>query len=345
MPAIRLKGLNRITKKLADGRRVTYWYAWKGGPRLEGRPGTPEFIASYNRAVAARKAPRSENLAGLVQKFRGSADFKRMAASTQAEWKRWLDRIETADIATLAHGALNDREVRDVLLEWRDTYADRPRTADYGIQVLSRVLSYAEDRGILKVNHLKGVSTLHKSDRSDQIWTAEEIAAFCEKASPAVGYALRLACFTGLRRGDLISLTWQEVGDTFIVKQTAKSLKTATIPLTTEALALIKEIGRKKTGHVLLNTRGQPWSADGLENRIIKAKTAAGVAKRLHDARGTFATRLRHAELTRDEIAAVMGWEVDRVERLLARYVDQNQFVRNIADKLNRNKDAPETPN
>ena len=29
---IRLKGINSITKKLADGTRRTYWYAWKGGP-------------------------------------------------------------------------------------------------------------------------------------------------------------------------------------------------------------------------------------------------------------------------------------------------------------------------
>ena len=32
MARIRLKGLNCITKKLADGTRRTYWYAWKGGP-------------------------------------------------------------------------------------------------------------------------------------------------------------------------------------------------------------------------------------------------------------------------------------------------------------------------
>jgi len=31
---IRLKGLNSITKRLADGTTRTYWYAWKGGPPL-----------------------------------------------------------------------------------------------------------------------------------------------------------------------------------------------------------------------------------------------------------------------------------------------------------------------
>ena len=56
---VRLRGINSYTAKLADGTTKTYWYAWKGGPRLEGEPGTPEFIASYNEAAAQKvKLPK-----------------------------------------------------------------------------------------------------------------------------------------------------------------------------------------------------------------------------------------------------------------------------------------------
>jgi hypothetical protein len=51
---VNLKGINSHTARLADGTTKTYWYAWKGGPRLQGEPGTPEFIASYNEAAARR---------------------------------------------------------------------------------------------------------------------------------------------------------------------------------------------------------------------------------------------------------------------------------------------------
>lgn len=51
---VRLKGLNAVRKKLADGTSATYYYAWKGGPRLKGEPGTPEFLASYHEAISAR---------------------------------------------------------------------------------------------------------------------------------------------------------------------------------------------------------------------------------------------------------------------------------------------------
>ena len=63
---IRLKGINSYTAKLADGTTKTYWYAWKGGPRLMGEPGTPEFVASYNEAAAQKiKAPKGQLLSLL----------------------------------------------------------------------------------------------------------------------------------------------------------------------------------------------------------------------------------------------------------------------------------------
>ena len=49
---IRLKGINVVRKRLADGSVRAYYYAWKGGPPLRGEPGTPEFIHSYNQAIA-----------------------------------------------------------------------------------------------------------------------------------------------------------------------------------------------------------------------------------------------------------------------------------------------------
>ena len=73
---IRLKGINSRRKKLADGSVKIYYWAWKGGPPLRGRPGTPEFIASYNQAVAAKVAPPSGALLALLFQFQDSAEFK-----------------------------------------------------------------------------------------------------------------------------------------------------------------------------------------------------------------------------------------------------------------------------
>ncbi len=61
-----LKGVHRVKKTLADGRVETYLYAWRGGPRLVSKPGSPEIVAEYAGLVAARKRPRTEDVGALV---------------------------------------------------------------------------------------------------------------------------------------------------------------------------------------------------------------------------------------------------------------------------------------
>lgn len=347
MTRVKLKGLNRTTARLASGKVVTYWYAWKGGPRLPGRPGDVTFMAAYNAAISDRRAPVAHTLSGLVAMYRSKPEFLKLADSTRAEWNRWLTRLASHDIGGLSCRALDDRRVRQDLLEWRDEYADRPRTADYGIQVLSRVLSFGVDRGILALNHAASVPQLYGANRADQIWSAEEINRFCSKASVKVGQALRLACLTGLRRGDLIKLQWRQVSDLVIEKPTNKSggAHLAVIPLLEETRSLLDEIGRREpTDTVLTNSRGKPWSADGLTHQMVDASTAAGVDKTLHDARGTFATRLRMADVSLEDTAEIMGWNKDRVGRIIARYVEQDGVIRRMAERIRANESGTKTP-
>ena len=67
---VRLKGINSKRKRLADGGFKTYYWAWKGGPALRGQPGTPEFIASYNEAVARKVTPPRGSLLTLCSNIR-----------------------------------------------------------------------------------------------------------------------------------------------------------------------------------------------------------------------------------------------------------------------------------
>lgn len=364
MAHVRLKGLNRVKVRGADGRETIYWYAWKGGPRLPGAPGSPEFVDAFNRAVAERKAPTQATLRTLVSRYKDSPEFKRLSERTRREWTRWLDRIMKTggehDIGDLPWGALDDRRVRADLLAWRDQWADRPRSADYAMQVLGRVLSWGVDRGLLALNAAAGVEQLYRSNRADQVWTAKEIADFVTHApSPEVAAIVQLACLTGLRREDLATLAWSHVGELAIVKPTGKSRgrKTAVVPLTQATRTLLDQIREQQAARhraltatarrkgraepprpltVLSNTRGRPWTVNGLEHQVIDVKKDAGVEKHLHDARGTFGTLLRRAGLTASEIADVLGWDEERVERLLATYVDMDTIVMGIAQRIQK---------
>ena len=345
MTRVRLKGLNQVRKRLADGSETTYWYAWKGGPRLPGKPGAPEFVAAYAKAHADRKAPRSDTLSGLVTLYKSKPEYLQLAPSTRKEWARWLDRIVLHDIGSLGLGMLDDRRVRTDLIDWRDEFAATPRSADYGVQVLSRVLGFGVDRGILSHNRAAGIEHLYEANRADLIWEPAALARFCAQAPTPVSHALRLACLTGLRRGDLVRLQWRHVSDVAIEIPTNKSRRNgvvrrvALIPLLAEARALLAEIGRKgELETVLRNAHDQAWSVDSLSHRINAFAEPLGLERSLHDARGTFATRLRLAGLTSDEIAEILGWEKGRVERILAKYVDRERIVRALVRKVEQNE-------
>src|SRR6516165_8440637 len=149
---VRLKGINSITKKLADGTRRTYWYAWKGGPPLRGEPGTPEFVHSYNEAIAHKVVPPQGALLSILQGYQVSGEFLGRAECTRADYIKHIKAIEK-EFGDFPLSALTDRRTRGIFMAWRDRLAvNSRRQADYAWQVLRRVLSWALDRGLVLAN-------------------------------------------------------------------------------------------------------------------------------------------------------------------------------------------------
>lgn len=229
MVKIDIKGVHKLNVK---GR--TYYYAWRGGPRLQGEPGSPEFFRNYHEAIENRRTPDRDRFRSLVTLYKGSDECAKLADSTKKNWAPWLDRI--ADYFGKLRIAQFDRpeKIRPVIRKWRNQYANRPRTADYGMQVLSRVLSYAVDPlGKIASNPCEGIKQLYSGDRSEIIWTDADIAQLKKTCPPEIRHAVDLAAHTGLRLGDLMRLSWSHVGDHAIVLATGKSKqrREAIIPL------------------------------------------------------------------------------------------------------------------
>lgn len=233
MVKVDLVGVHKVESK-----GKTYYYAWRepggGAPRLTGKPGTPEFVASYNEAIARRNAPDNSRFRSIVVAYKASPDYQKLADSTKKQWSRWLDRIakDFGDLR-LAQFDRTDK-IRPIIRQWRSQFADTPRTADYAIQVLSRVLSYAVDPlGRIGTNPCKEIKHLYSSDRSEIIWTPSDIAELKAVCSPEVAHFVDVGALTGLRQGDIVRLSWSHVHDDAIILPTGKSGKTvsALVPL------------------------------------------------------------------------------------------------------------------
>jgi integrase len=229
---VRMKGLNRVKKRLANGQAITYWYAWKGGPRLPGKPGSPEFIDAYNQAIAQRRAPPPGTLLSVLQAFQRSPQFLDLAQSTRRSYVPLIKRIEKA-FADFPLVALTDRRTRGVFLEWRDRIAidSGRRQADYAWTVLARVLSWGLDRGLVIANPCERGGRLYRSSRSDKIWTDADEAAFLAKAPKHLHLPLVLALWTGQRQGDLLRLSWSAYDGTHIRLRQGKTGARIVIPV------------------------------------------------------------------------------------------------------------------
>jgi integrase len=346
---VELKGVHTVK---TNGR--TYYYAWRGGPRLRGEPGTPTFHNSYYEAIAELRTPDTGKFMSLVTLYRASNDYKKLAESTRKAWSPWLDRI--ANYFGELHIAQFDRpeKIRPVIRRWRHQWSDRPRTADYGMQVLSRVLSHAVDPlGKVAGNPCEGIKQLYSSDRSEVIWTDSDIAQLKKAGGsrkvhgrltelpclPEIGNAVDLAAHTGLRLSDLLRLSWSHVGEDAITFATGKSRgrQEAIIPLYAELRGVLARIPKRATT-VLTSSKRRPWTTDGFGSSFNDAKHAAGIADKdlhFHDLRGTAATKFYIAGLPIRVIAEMLAWSEDQVERIIRRYVARAAATKEAIRQLN----------
>ncbi|HLY06252.1 MAG TPA: site-specific integrase [Rhizomicrobium sp.] len=329
MVMVQLKGIHSVKAK---GR--TYHYAWRGGPRLQGEPGSAEFLHSLQRAKEPSERSDSTKFASWITRYKSSPEFQELAESTKKQWHPWLDRIKERFVR-LSTRQFDRPQLRSDIRRWRDQWRSTPRTADFGKQVLSRVLSFGVAEGALAQNLCKGIPNLYDGDRSEIVWEEADLAALCRSASPEVGYAARLAGLTGLRTSDLFRLCWSHVGEHAIEIKTAKGRgkRTALVPLTSECKSLLADIPRRSTT-VLTNSKGRPWR--GFSSSWQKAVKDAGLADRdlhFHDLRGTAATNFFRANFTTREIAETLGWSEVRVERLIDCYVRRDDILR---DRIRR---------
>lgn len=343
---------HRVVKKHRDGRCTIYWYAYRerGAPLLTKFSGADRQAAEAAeraganeivRAAAAQKIkpPAGQTMRDLVQLYREVPEgARRQSDSTSREWSRFADRIVN-DLGDLPVRALTARGAVALLTEWRDGYSATPRSADYGVQVLRRILQIAVNREILTRNPAANIESIYKADRSDVIVSANELNAICLKATPCASKAIRLAAALGIRRGDLISLRWDQVKESHIELDTEKSRGRTFVvaPLIGDGELVMNELrderrqtlqdGYIPSAYVLTTEKGTPWKPASLSQAFGRAAGKAGIKKSLHDLRGTAVTRFITEGFSPQQTATFVGWEEEHVQRIIKRYVSPRRVA------------------
>jgi integrase len=338
---VRLRGINSRTKVLADGRRVTYWWAWKGGPRLEGEPGSPEFIASYNAAHAAKIEVPAGELLSVIRYYETTSEFTKLAERTRKDYRKHIAAIE-AEFGDLPIAALNDTETRGVFKEWRDRLAEKSdRQADYAWTVLARVLAVAKDRGKFGIttNPCEKGGRLYAGSRRDVAWSFEDEELYCSMAPAHLYEPLLMGAWTGQREGDLLRVPKTAYDGSWLRLRQRKTGTYVEIPVIGPLKVALDAAVRRNPDSLLIlnNSYGRPWTEAGFRSSFFKFRDKVGLKGRtFHDLRGTAVTRLTLAGCTVPEVSVFTGLSPDDVQQILVKhYLNRDPAIaKNASEKL-----------
>jgi hypothetical protein len=197
---------------------------------LPGVPGSAEFMAAYQAALAGETAQRIEigsttrskpgSVAAAVAAYLGSIDFGALAYATQRDRRRILENFRDE------HG---EKPLRD-LTPWHvgQLLAGKrahPHSARSFLKALRAMIAVAIASGLCESDPAAGIRVKVPASRGYTTWTEDDIAAF-ESVHP-IGTKARLAfallLFTGQRRGDVVRMGRQHVKGGFLTVRQSKT--------------------------------------------------------------------------------------------------------------------------
>lgn len=200
------------------------------------------------------------------------------------------------------------------------------------VAILHRVFWYAVENEMIVKNpvRMEGRPGGEREDRGAQPFDSAELLKLREHAGTDL-LALLLLRWTGLRGGDAVALTWQEVkfDRKEIERVTQKRRKKVILPLNVELLfALEAEHERIKpqpTDRVLLNpTTNAPMTRPRLYERMLALGTRAGIARaHLHRFRDTLGVDMLSRGASPSDVAKILGDTIDTVERHYTPFVKE----------------------
>ncbi len=194
-------------------------------------------------------------------------------------------------------------------------------------QVISSAMDFAKDQKFISSNPTDGCALPKLEHQEMKTLPMEQLTSFLREARESgvfEMYYIELA--TGLRRGELLGLKWEDIalqqGSLRVQRQICRingkiveaPLKTKnayrTLPLSADSIEVLKE-QRKKAGnsaYVFPSSTGGPISPDSDLHMLHRVLKRAGLPKvRFHELRHTFATLALQNGVDIKTVSAILG--------------------------------------
>jgi len=233
--------------------------------------------------------------------------------SEQARARCILQHLGDRLVAKLNVGDVDAYRAKRFAEKTRMGRAPAPATLDKEVELLKRMLNYAERCAKIDRNPIAKASLLRKSNVRRLVIDEEAFARLLAAADEALRPILVVAYETGMRKAEILNLRWSAVDlNARSIRLHAEDTKTEearTIYLTERVLAALKDLPRSITdGPVFMNPRtGESFKE--IRFMFQRAVKRAGLPADLwfHDLRRSFVTNARRRGVAESVVMRMSG--------------------------------------
>ncbi len=291
--------------------RIYYVLFKKDGKLFEEKVGR-QFADAMTPAKAARiRAARIEGKAKSRKEIREEKKTEASQWTIGRLWEEYQEhltgktkRVDDNRYQNWLKKDFEHKEPKDILYLdverlKRSMLKERaPQTVRHVLQLLNRVINYGVKRGLCSPAPFKiqmpEVNNLKTEDLTDE-QLIKLLEAIDADEDQAVADIMRMALYTGMRRGELFKLQWRDVDfqKGFIHIRAPKGGKDQVIPMNEAARAVLARQERAESDYLFPNRQGgQRVDVHKVTNRIKKAAGLPADFRAMHGLRHVFASML-----------------------------------------------------
>ncbi|MBU2762884.1 site-specific integrase [Acidithiobacillus caldus] len=304
---------------------------WQAKVRKKGYPTQTKVFRSKREAQEWAAIVESEMARG-VWKDRGEAEstslrealarYAQEITTGKKEQKSEIARIRQWQERPIASRSLASIRGKDVAAVIRDMEAEgkSPNTIRLHLAVLSHLFKVARTEwgmeGLSNPVELVRKPKLPQG-RERRLVDDEEarLLEACHKVNPELAAIVQIAIETGMRQGEILGMTWNNVSVTKrqVFLPDTKNGTSRTVPLSLKAATILGGLPRKDAGGPVFS-----YTADGMRASWAKALKRAGIeGLTFHDLRHEATSRLFEKGLNPMQVAAITG---HKTLQMLKRY-------------------------
>jgi integrase len=265
-------------------------------------------IVKQNQIFEGKLGIKKDEIIDLATLTKEFTDSKRnISASTKSRYTNYFVAFQSFMDEHFPRATKNIRDIKRVYVEEFsnhkvDTDKWAPKTINGALAAINSMFLYAVNEQYLEKSPTKSIEKFQLLENTEaKYFTKDELELVWKNVNPYWGNFLKVLYYTGVRKGELINLTWRNVsieGDLkYITIISTKEYKTKTgekrtVPLHPKAVSIIKKQRGIHNKYVFPSQEGNKIHPDKPYRALKKALKKAKLDGTVHKLRHTFASHL-----------------------------------------------------